>query len=230
MSISKKDEIKHLPLEGVVESYLKNFPNEKTEWISSNKKTESMMALTILKKYFKDTPISVYYNTELTPITESNLDCDYDYLFDIMDEKGRLVLPFSKKQPFFIYLHYYKYLLLEYFPELKEAKYAKVGYLDNNTRGYLVKCGFSQTFENERIQFRYVAGLIGRITIPERSNELKFMDDIIKLMEIKSKTEERLDKIEQELEELWKPDGVLCRAGKVCFENQTDYEHLLSDT
>jgi hypothetical protein len=76
----------------------------------------------------------------------------YDYVFDIKDKDGQLILPFTASHPLFIVAA--RLIKLEYvFPVLEEAQTMKVGVLDPDFRLKVVKHPFEQFFDEFHLEY-----------------------------------------------------------------------------
>ncbi len=200
------------------------------------------LSLEKYKKHFNtDLTEDTYYNMvriqcqilsfpNVVIYTESEITNDlskYDILFDCKDENGESILPFTRKTPLYIYMFkpYYNEIfgkLNRVIPNFNKIKTVKVGILDSSKlknkeafkidyNQFIIRYNFFTTKIDLRKDFEIeIFNLCDRTEVQKEIELLK----------------EKVHKLNEELERLYEPDGVLCRAGMICFEENKNYEGL----
>jgi len=204
--------IPSLDLDDVKRLYQEHVPGD-VNWEARTIHTQLLMATSILPEG-KDCGV----HAETTLIT---IDRQYDYFFDIRDQQGNLLAPFTKEKPFLSVTTPYTELT-GVFPEMGPVHSAKVGLYKNSTRKLVAQSTHEQKFDNYRVMYR--DGRVQRVPTngPVGDGMHRFEEELLLLLNPEKKRERdvlaRLEKLERDMKELWAPDSVLVRAGAICYE------------
>ena len=141
----------------------------------------------------------------------------YDYCFDFRNDKGNLILPFTQEKPLIILIVSYTDVY-EVLPELKNCHTFKAGVYCGEYREKLFNQISRRTDVFPEFALGYGGGQLIKIT-PDDNYDIrkKFLNLIypkpkgVILEEKVDKLQKDYEKLREELDDMWKPEGVLSR-------------------
>jgi|SRR3989304_1048157 len=176
--------------------------------------------LTIIPQFLEDKNkiVGVYHCLTSIPLAFRS----YDYYFDFRDNKGNLILPFTKENPFYAVSAYFTNVF-DIFPEFSDCSSVCAGIFTNDLRDTLIKRPFITTFPGLECQYRN--GEIIRKVIPEKKEapteqkiDIEIRKELLALFTLKTSEEiieeklnnlqKQYDTLQTEFREMWEKKYV----------------------